>query len=313
MAIRNGENYISEQLLSIFAQTLPPSELVISDDASEDSTLESVMRLIAKAGNIDIRILRNMRPLGYAANFANAIRQCTGDLIFLADQDDVWFPYKISAILNHYEAGRENLFVHDALIVDESLAWSGATVFTQAKKVYHSCDRVNTGALSAFTPAYRDYMFRIPSHYVGHDVWLHEIANALGEKVIVNNPLQVYRRHSANTSKWIVSNISPIRLFDVVRAEVLSSAASSYLQGNALASGMSQLLRERQPSPPGPDVPRLDVAIAYYEKLASDYLARQHLMHLTGLQSKISMVKFFLEGGYKYMRGWKSLARDLLR
>ena len=40
----NGEKYLTEQLQSLFDQTLRPNEIVISDDGSKDGTLDIVVQ-----------------------------------------------------------------------------------------------------------------------------------------------------------------------------------------------------------------------------------------------------------------------------
>ena len=97
MAAFNGEKYIREQLESFGTQTVPPNEVVISDDDSSDKTVEIIEAFKARA-KFEVNLLQNEDRIGYIANFANAISQCTGDIIFISDQDDVWFPEKIQKV-----------------------------------------------------------------------------------------------------------------------------------------------------------------------------------------------------------------------
>lgn len=98
----NGEHYIHEQLESILNQTMNVDEIVVCDDGSTDSTLQIIENL---AGNTDtaIHIHRNETNLGPAKNFQKAINLCSGDIIFLSDQDDVWVPEKVATIINYFE------------------------------------------------------------------------------------------------------------------------------------------------------------------------------------------------------------------
>ena len=84
----NGEKYISEQIDSILIQTVPPKEIVVSDDGSTDNTL-SVVEEIVKTAEVPIRIVHNNVKHGVAGNFYNAIKECTAGIIFTSDQDDV--------------------------------------------------------------------------------------------------------------------------------------------------------------------------------------------------------------------------------
>ena len=89
MATYNGEKYIREQIDSILPQLSDSDELVISDDGSSDSTID----IIQGYNDRRIRLYHNTRH-GVTWNFENALRQSRGDVIFLADQDDVWKPGK---------------------------------------------------------------------------------------------------------------------------------------------------------------------------------------------------------------------------
>ncbi len=100
MCTYNGESYLDEQLQSILEQTEPIDEIVICDDGSIDKTLSIIEKFI-KAGT-PIRLILNQKNLGYTRNFEKAICLCSGDIIFLADQDDIWMPEKVkkSAIIS---------------------------------------------------------------------------------------------------------------------------------------------------------------------------------------------------------------------
>ena len=91
-AFRGGE-FLAAQLDSILNQSLPPDEIILSDDSPDEATRQAVAPQLA--AHPEIRYVRNPVPLGPDRNFEQAISMTTGDLIFLADQDDVWKPEKI--------------------------------------------------------------------------------------------------------------------------------------------------------------------------------------------------------------------------
>ena len=97
LASYNGERYIAEQLDSIARQTRLPDELIISDDASGDAT-PAIALDFARQAPFPVKVLQNSERAGSTRNFEIAIRACTGDIIFLCDQDDVWYPNKISLV-----------------------------------------------------------------------------------------------------------------------------------------------------------------------------------------------------------------------
>lgn len=123
MAAYNGEPFIQEQLESILAQTISPDEIVISDDGSSDRTATIAMKLAgsmtAKEKGVCIRILTDNPHHGHCGNFDWASRHATGDFIFFCDQDDIWEPDKVEAViacfLRHPDA---RAVFHDAILID---------------------------------------------------------------------------------------------------------------------------------------------------------------------------------------------------
>lgn len=87
MAVYNGERFIREQLDSFLRQTRRPHELVVSDNASSDRTVE-IVREFAGRSPFPVRLFINERNIGVTKNFERAIREPSGDIIFLSDCDD---------------------------------------------------------------------------------------------------------------------------------------------------------------------------------------------------------------------------------
>jgi glycosyltransferase involved in cell wall biosynthesis len=94
LATYNGEPYLAEQLESFATQRRRPDELVVCDDASTDATAAIVERF-SYAAPFAVRLEVNATRLGCAGNFARALSLCTGDVLFLSDQDDVWLADKL--------------------------------------------------------------------------------------------------------------------------------------------------------------------------------------------------------------------------
>ena len=118
MAAYNGADYLSEQLSSFLLQTRLPDELVVCDDASSDSTV-SIIEEFALRAPFEVRLIKNKQNLGYIRNFEKALSLCQGDLIFLSDQDDVWFPEKVCYIEKFFLKDAARLLViHDGKLFD---------------------------------------------------------------------------------------------------------------------------------------------------------------------------------------------------
>jgi glycosyltransferase involved in cell wall biosynthesis len=88
MAVRNAEEFLEEALESVFAQTLPATELYVVDESSTDRTLEIIESFSPK-----ICLLKN--NIGGMAGALNlAIPMVKSDFITFLDGDDLWLPTK---------------------------------------------------------------------------------------------------------------------------------------------------------------------------------------------------------------------------
>src|SRR5262249_24400476 len=89
MCTYNGAEFLRAQLQSIITQSRPPDEIVICDDRSTDDT-QNLLERFASELPVPIKLHINDQNLGSVKNFERAINLCTGDVIALSDQDDVW-------------------------------------------------------------------------------------------------------------------------------------------------------------------------------------------------------------------------------
>ncbi len=129
MCTYNGAKYIQEQLDSIAAQSRLPDELVVCDDRSSDNTIEIVKSFGSKVP-FPVRLYLNEENLGIIKNFEKAISLCTGNIIALSDQDDVWKPNKIEKILTAFAENLGAGYVFsNAELVNESLMPLGSSLW----------------------------------------------------------------------------------------------------------------------------------------------------------------------------------------
>src|ERR1700759_3492324 len=115
----NGGGFLYQQLKSIAEQSRLPDEVVACDDGSTDGTV-ALLREFAASVSFPVRIIENAQNLGVTANFAQAIGLCTGDLIALSDQDDIWYPNRLSRCEEEFNLdARVDLIFSDANLIDE--------------------------------------------------------------------------------------------------------------------------------------------------------------------------------------------------
>lgn len=210
LASYNGERYIAEQLDSIARQTRLPDELVVCDDASNDGT-SAIVRNFAQQAPFPVLFFQNGERLGSTRNFEKAIRACSGDIIFLCDQDDVWYPGKIALIeASFIDKPEIGAVFTDADVVDENLRLSGKQLWKafrfspKEQSQVLACDALSvlvkhpvvTGATMAFRSTYRDLV--LPLADTWHDAWISLLIGATSRLEALSLPLIAYRQHGAN-------------------------------------------------------------------------------------------------------------------
>lgn len=143
----NGAEYIEEQLVSILQQSVQVREIIVADDGSTDGTLEKVKNVVA-AHDIAVTILDGgRRPFGVQQNFQRAILQCTSDVVFLADQDDLWETTRAEVALSRFsEDDRAQLVACNATIVS-SRGESVDTLFGRMRVSESEIKTLNRDAL----------------------------------------------------------------------------------------------------------------------------------------------------------------------
>lgn len=86
----NGAAFIAQALESALAQTYLPLEIIVSDDASTDATL-NIVKTFQNQTDIPIRIYQH-QPLGIGANWNHCVQQAQGAYIKFLFQDDLLYP-----------------------------------------------------------------------------------------------------------------------------------------------------------------------------------------------------------------------------
>jgi glycosyltransferase involved in cell wall biosynthesis len=97
----NDLGRVGDALHSILAQTLPPAEIVVADDASPEDVEGFVRQFAERAGgSVPIRYVRRASNGGDAAARNAGIAAATGEWIAICDSDDIWLPTKLEHQIN---------------------------------------------------------------------------------------------------------------------------------------------------------------------------------------------------------------------
>ncbi len=211
IATCQGAQFLAAQLATIYAQTLPPAEVVVSDDASTDGTAEILARFARQRG---LRYEVNSERLGLVGNFARALALCRSPWIALADQDDLWKPHKLARLAAATEPSDPDDPVQlvysdpcETLEPDGTVRYAAehAAVVNFARRrgtgrpvrellaenwvVSHTMLLRREAALAALP---------FPAGLRYHDGWLALAAASRGPVRFVDECLETYRRHAAS-------------------------------------------------------------------------------------------------------------------
>jgi glycosyltransferase involved in cell wall biosynthesis len=209
MATFNGETYLPEMLDSLAGQTRPPDELVVRDDGSSDATVQIVEDFAGRAP-FEVRVLTG-EHLGYAQNFVAASRECSGDLIFFADQDDAWRPGKLETVARAADPGAGQALFHDFALVSGDGSEIAPSYYRLLADRGYGPGVALKGCSMAVTRSFVDTWGWPPATTaVSHDFWVALLATAFGQRRNLDDILIDHRLHEANTSGWVPDDSSRV-------------------------------------------------------------------------------------------------------
>jgi len=211
MAVYNGEPFLAEQLDSILSQLQESDEVIVSYDTSTDNTWGLLTAYAEK--HPQIKIFTNPHP-GIAGNFDNAIRNCTGDYIFICDQDDRWAEQKRDTLVNAFEQTQADMIIHNGVHIDADGRVISQPFFSLYRigdgKIRNFIKPRYSGCCTAFTQAMAQKILPIPYDIDAYDHWIGTVGECMGRIAYEESILLYHRLHDSNvtpTSKrspWVI-------------------------------------------------------------------------------------------------------------
>lgn len=206
LATHNSEKYIKEQLDSLFEQTYSSISIIISDDASTDSTP------VVLEEYENVSIIKSETPLKSAqANFWFLLQNAPEcDYYMFCDHDDVWCKDKIEKTLNkmlEIEVPQKPALVHtDLFVVDKNKNILAPSLFSLQKlskeqKLGETLIQNNvTGCTMMINSALRSLALKKQNteNMLMHDWYLTILCLATGSVGFVDESLIYYRQHGNN-------------------------------------------------------------------------------------------------------------------
>jgi glycosyltransferase involved in cell wall biosynthesis len=323
MATYNGERYLAAQLQSLVHQTTLPGQLIISDDGSQDRTIE-IAEEFARRSPFPTIVVKNPKRLGYADNFLQACRHAKEDYISFCDQDDVWHSNKIERCLFELKRTDSLLCVHAVNLIDFQSEPCG--LHTQGAKtdtVFEALMLPPWGLFLGFTQTFDRRLLIVvddalrgadnhtASGALSHDRWVYLLASSFGRVVALAEPLADYRQHQDNQFG------QKYTLFDSMRGALTESFERLEKHRDIAAFRadlFSQLAREVDDKNIAAASAR---ACLYWRHLAELYKLRMALYGSNRLGARISCFRQLVAAGaYKnYSQGGlerKNIPKDII-
>ncbi|PTM08483.1 MAG: hypothetical protein DA407_07915 [Bacteroidetes bacterium] len=215
IATYNGEKYILDQLKSIFNQSHPVDEVIITDDRSTDDTIKIINNFISENRLTNWHVYINEENLGFSSNFFRAVKMTKGDVIFLSDQDDVWEENKVEVMASIMFSNKEiQLLSSNYTLIDganeqihnkqnaRSITKNEATQivpynFFIGNSNFLGCSMCIRKDLRVFLLTHDNLELNLS---LGHDWYFSIVAAAIGSFSVINKPLFKRRVHESNSS-----------------------------------------------------------------------------------------------------------------
>ncbi len=202
MAVYNGEKYLCEQIDSILLQLGDSDELIISYNESNDSSLEIIESYAKKDSRVHIV---QCKESGVIPNFENAINYCNNELIFLADQDDVWNTKKVKVMASYFKDNKIGCVVHRYELVDSDLKIIKTRIPNgETQKLIKPINIIlrneAQGSCMAFRKEYLKSILPFPRNIPMHDSWIALVISKQSKVLLIPDRLILYRQHENNVT-----------------------------------------------------------------------------------------------------------------
>jgi glycosyltransferase involved in cell wall biosynthesis len=201
----NGSRFVEEQIDSLLKQTYRNTEIIISDDASDDDTPEILQQYKSDSR---VQLYLHKKNKGPVSNFSFALEKAAGEFICCCDQDDIWMESKIEKLLAAIQDC--NLVYGNSILIDESGKNLGKKLsdLRQMQLPGHTKGFVFSNVFWGHTMMIqRDFIKKIlPIPYgIPHDIWIGYKAVVGGPVCYEATPLAYYRQHADTVTKTIAA------------------------------------------------------------------------------------------------------------
>ncbi|MBZ4018766.1 glycosyltransferase [Streptomyces purpurogeneiscleroticus] len=218
--VRNGADFLDQALASLVTQTVPPDEVIVVDDASEDDSYERARRWEPA---LPLRVLRLPRHSGTWQARRTAIATASTALIAQLDADDMFLPDHLAVMRDAYRetpgliAPRRHILKSDARGLLEAKHEHLPAPEDQTAQLLLG-NFVGIGCLFHRNDYEKAGGYRSCRYAEDWDLWL-RFARA---GIPITKPATVsyvYRWHPANISHAVNRNVTDLEILDKFLAD----------------------------------------------------------------------------------------------
>lgn len=137
MPTRNRVNCLERAIDSVLKQSHRPVELIVVDDASDDSTPELLKNYEEQK---NVLVIRNSETKGASASRNLAVKNAAGDFVTGIDDDDYWRPNRIGEMISTWEEGRFSAICSNDRMDfgDREIVWKKKPLITLQDLLYYN-------------------------------------------------------------------------------------------------------------------------------------------------------------------------------
>ena len=214
--------WLKEQLISLNQQEYSNLELLVWNDCPEDCNHEEIFKeCITK---FPYKIIKGMKNLGSIRAFEELTILARGKYTAYCDQDDVWYPNKISTLVASLKSSKATLACSDACVInDEGKIIASKITDVRPRQTFVEGDKqIKTllvrdfvlGCTMLINSKTAKNALPFPRH-MGHDHWLALWNAVYGKIIVINTPLIEYRVHGNNQSMSLAGVITKDDYFHI--------------------------------------------------------------------------------------------------
>ena len=206
----NQEQFVREAIQGAFSQTYFPLEIIISDDASTDSTWDVIQKeLKSYQGPHKVYARQNTKNLGINEHFNEVMILVTGEFIVIMAGDDVSLSHRVHTSVRILQENDVAGFFSNAICIDQDgnetgLFVNGAnpTELLSWQTILKIGGNGGCGFSMAWHRNIRDVYGSIPDRPLGEDAFIPFRCALNGGFIYYQEPLIKYRQHNQNASLW---------------------------------------------------------------------------------------------------------------